>query len=92
MSTFMTTLLCLFHHADRAAAALKELTQAGIPRESITTMAARDSNNSMLPSLETIGGSGARYTAPPGGARSWGNARHRIYSPAVCRQSRKDLW
>lgn len=55
MSTSTTTLLCLFHHADRAATALKELAQAGISRESITAIAARDSNNCMLASLETMG-------------------------------------
>lgn len=55
MSTSTTTLLCLFHHADRAATTLKDLVQAGIPRESITTIAAKDRNNSMLPSLETMG-------------------------------------
>ena len=34
-----TSLLCLFHHEDQASAALRDLQQAGVPQDAITSIA-----------------------------------------------------
>jgi uncharacterized protein (TIGR02271 family) len=38
----LTTLVCLFHHSDRAHSAIQDLTQAGIPPSTITLIGGND--------------------------------------------------
>ena len=57
MANDSTTLLCLFHHEGQARAALDDLYQAGIPRDSITTVDTGD--------LERGGGSPLREFGVP---------------------------